>query len=45
MAALNLVATPLEAGIRYSRHQSDNLSPEEQLFMQNVPYQQAISNL
>lgn len=45
MVASNPVATPLEAGIRYSRHQSDDLSPDQLELMKTIPYQQAIGSL
>lgn len=45
MTTSNPVATPLEAGIRYSRSQSDDLTNDEQKLMQQTPYRQAIGSL
>jgi len=45
MATSHSVATPLEAGIRYSRHQPDNPPSSEQHLMDKVPYKQAIGSL
>jgi len=45
MATSHLVATSLEADIRYSRHQSTDLSLANQQLMQTIPYQQAIGSL
>lgn len=45
MATSHSVATPLEAGIRYSRHQPDNPPSSEQHLMDKIPYKQAIGSL
>lgn len=44
LASAHPFATSLEAGIRYSKHQSDELTSDKQL-MQNIPYKQAIGSL
>ena len=45
MATSHSIATPLEASIRYSRHQPDNLQSYEQHLMDKIPYKQAIGSL
>ena len=45
MATSHSVATPLEVGIRYSRHQLDNLQSSKQHLMDKIPYNQAIGSL
>lgn len=41
LTTLNCIATPLEVGIWYSRHQSNALIHAKQLLMSQIPYKQA----
>ena len=41
----NAIATPLEAGIRYSRHQANTLTNDKQQLMDHALYNQAIGSL
>lgn len=45
MMQCNPVSTPLETGIRYSKEQSENFTPDDRLLMEKVPYKNAIGTL
>lgn len=39
------ISTPLEAGIRFSKTQAENLTPDQASYMSSVPYAQALGSL
>jgi len=45
MASCKPVSTPLEAGIRYSKTQAKDLSPDDAQYMTTVPYSQILGCL
>jgi hypothetical protein len=45
MASCKPIATPLEAGIRYSKTQANDLSPDDEQYMTTVPYSQILGCL
>jgi len=44
MTTTNPLAIPLEARICYSKHQSNDFSFNQQQFMKNISYKQAIGS-
>jgi hypothetical protein len=45
MTTYKPIATPLEAGIRFSRTEAENLTPDQTSLMTSIPYVQAIGSL